>query len=97
MAEDALVEIRVDPDLRERAASVLERLGLSVADAVALLLARTARDGALPFPVDEQHDDWFRRQVEEALDDPRAPLAAEEARALFAASRGALLARIDDA
>ena len=44
-----LVQARVDGKIKEEAAAVLTRMGLTVSDAVRLLLTRVARDKALPF------------------------------------------------
>jgi DNA-damage-inducible protein J len=74
MAATALVQTRIDPALKDRAAEVLDSMGLTVSDAVRILLTRIAREGALPFDfaVDPAaHDAWFRAKVREALDDLR--------------------------
>ena len=44
-----LVQARVDGKTKEETAAVLTRMGLTVSDAVRLLLTRVARDKALPF------------------------------------------------
>ena len=44
-----LVQARVDKEIKEEAAAVLAAMGLSVSDAVRLLLTRVAREKALPF------------------------------------------------
>lgn len=49
MPASALVQTRIDPAIKERAAAVLEELGMTVSDAVRILLTRTAKEGALPF------------------------------------------------
>ena len=87
MPDGILVEVRLQPAVQERAAAVLETLGLTVAEAVALMLERTAQDGVLPFSVDPQHDAWFRAKVEEGLNDARPPLSHEAVGAHFAALR----------
>lgn len=46
---NALVQTRIDPILKEEAATVLAAMGLTVSDAVRLMLTRVAREGALPF------------------------------------------------
>jgi DNA-damage-inducible protein J len=48
MTATALVQARIDPEVKERAAEVLEALGMTLSDAVRILLTRTAREGALP-------------------------------------------------
>jgi len=49
MAANALVTTRIDPDVKEEASAVLAALGLTVSDAVRLLLTRVAQEGVLPF------------------------------------------------
>lgn len=51
MATDAVVRVRIDGRVKEQAAGVLADMGLSVSDAIRLLLARVAADKALPFEV----------------------------------------------
>jgi len=49
MAANALVQTRIDGVIKEEAAAVLESIGLTVSDAVRLMLMRVAQDKALPF------------------------------------------------
>jgi DNA-damage-inducible protein J len=49
MAANALVQARIDQNIKEEAAAVLATMGLTVSDAVRLLLTRVAREHALPF------------------------------------------------
>lgn len=49
MAANALVQTRIDGKVKKKAAAVLDGIGLTVSDAVRLLLTRVARDKALPF------------------------------------------------
>jgi DNA-damage-inducible protein J len=49
MAANQLVQARIDGAIKEEAAAVLATMGLTVSDAVRLLLTRVARDHALPF------------------------------------------------
>ena len=49
MSTNALVQTRIDPVIKERASAVLDELGLTVSDAVRMLLTRVAREKALPF------------------------------------------------
>ena len=49
MPANALVQTRIDGAVKEEAAAVLAAMGLTVSDAVRLLLTRVARDKALPF------------------------------------------------
>ena len=49
MAANALVTTRIDGAVKDEAAAVLATMGLTVSDAVRLLLTRIAREHALPF------------------------------------------------
>ena len=49
MATNEIVRARVDPAIRREADAVLASMGLSVSDALRMLLTRIARDKALPF------------------------------------------------
>lgn len=100
MTASALVQVRIDRELKERAAAVLENMGLTVSDAVRILLTRIANEGALPldFAVDPAaHDAWFRARVREALEDPRPAIPADEVEAHFARRRAAAEAGKDTA
>ena len=44
-----LVQARIDREIKEEAATVLAGMGLTVSDAVRLLLTRVAREKTLPF------------------------------------------------
>ena len=93
----ALVQTRIDPAVRDRAAEVLDGMGLTVSDAVRILLTRVANEGALPAGLTanpEAHDAWFRAKVVEALQDQRPPIALEEAERHFAGRRVAALAKV---
>ncbi len=95
MGANALVQTRIDADVKERAAAVLEGQGLTVSEAVRILLTRTANEGALPFtPVNsEAYDTWFRAKVQEALDDPRPMISMEEVDRRAAERRARLVAK----
>ena len=100
MAATSLVQTRVDPDVKERAAAVLDALGLTVSDAVRILLTRTALEGRLPIELladTKAHDTWFRRKVQEALDDPRPDISGDEVSTEFAARRATILRKLGDA
>ena len=49
MAANQLVQARVDGAVKEEAAAVLAAMGLTISDAVRLLLTRVAQEKALPF------------------------------------------------
>jgi DNA-damage-inducible protein J len=49
MSTNAVVRARIDENIKDRATAVLSTMGLTVSDAVRILLTRIARDEALPF------------------------------------------------
>lgn len=49
MASNALVQARINGEVKDQAAAVLATMGLTVSDAVRLMLTRVAHDKALPF------------------------------------------------
>ena len=100
MPANALIQTRIDPTIKSRATAVLEAMGLTVSDAVRILLTRTANEGALPFELvmtSEDYDAWFRAKVREALTDPRPDVADTDVEAEFAARRAATLAKLGEA
>ena len=50
VAEAGVLPSALSPDIRDRAALVLARMGLTVSDAVRILLTRTAQEGAQARP-----------------------------------------------
>jgi DNA-damage-inducible protein J len=49
MSIDAMVRVRVEPDVKTEAAAVLRAMGLTVSDATRMMLIRVARERRLPF------------------------------------------------
>ena len=49
MVANALVQTRIDGTVKKEATAVLATIGLTVSDAVRLMLIRVAHDKALPF------------------------------------------------
>jgi len=99
MPANALVQTRIDADIRDRASAVLEDMGLTVSDAVRILLTRTANEGALPLDLvanSEAHDAWFRAKVIAALEDSRPDIPDDQVEAHFANSRAAARRRAAD-
>lgn len=87
---NSLVQARIDSEIKDRAAEVLESLGLTLSDAVRILLTRVAKEGSLPAGLvmdSVAHDKWFREQVQKAIDDPRPSIPNEQAEAYFAAKK----------
>lgn len=48
---DTYVRARIDTDTKERAADALEAMGLSISDAIRLLMLRIADERRMPFEV----------------------------------------------
>lgn len=95
-ARTSMLHVRIDERLKSEAAEKLSNVGLTISDAVRILLTRVAREGALPAGLaadPEAYDAWFRAKVQEALSDPRptAPHGAvmDEAQALIDKKRHA--------
>jgi DNA-damage-inducible protein J len=85
-----MLHVRVDDQLKTKAAETLAGFGLTVSDAVRILLTRIATDGGLPAGLTADpaaHDAWFRAKVREALDDTSPPVphtqVMDEAQALI--------------
>ena len=51
MSADTVVRARIDSDTKTQAAAALQAMGLSVSDAIRLLLLRVAEEKRLPFAV----------------------------------------------
>jgi DNA-damage-inducible protein J len=51
MSADAVVRARIDPEVKAQATEALEAMGLSLSDAIRMLLVRIAAEKELPFPV----------------------------------------------
>jgi len=72
-AQTSMLHVRVDDRLKARAAEALAGVGLTLSDAVRILLTRITAEGGLPPGLTADpgpHDAWFRDKVREALDDP---------------------------
>jgi DNA-damage-inducible protein J len=101
MPASALVQTRIDEDIKARASAVLEKSGLTLSDAVRIMLTRTANEGVFPLAVGARSastdgfDAWFRAKVQEALDDPRPPLSHDDVDRHFADKRSKLMAQLE--
>jgi DNA-damage-inducible protein J len=52
VSADSIVRARIDTDTKERAAAALSAMGLSISDAIRLLMLRIAEEQRLPFAVE---------------------------------------------
>jgi DNA-damage-inducible protein J len=92
MAANALVQKRIDADVRDRASAVLESMGLTVSDTVNIMLTRTANEGTLSLEFlsgSEAHDARFQTEMLQALNDTRPDLLDDEVEVHFAKRRTA--------
>ena len=74
-AETTMLHVRINEKLKSEAAETLAGLGLSVSDAVRILLTRVVKERGLPpgLTTDpEFYDPWFKAKVLEAMEDTRA-------------------------
>ena len=92
----SMLHVRVSVELKKEASQRLAEVGLTISDAVRILLTRVTKEGGLPagLATDPQaHDAWFRAKVREALDDARPTVphskVMDEAQALIDAKRRA--------
>ena len=51
MTADTVVRARIDGRVKQQAEDVLDKMGLSVSDAIRMLMTRIAQEKALPFEV----------------------------------------------
>ena len=66
MASDAVVRARIDAETKRSASAALEAMGLSVSDAIRLLMVRIAEERRLPFEIKTANR--VTRQAIEELD-----------------------------
>ncbi len=77
MTHTSMLHVRVDDKLKADATVKLASFGLTISDAVRILLTRVTKEGGLPAGLTtnpEAHDTWFRAKVKEALADTQPPV-----------------------
>ena len=96
MPRTSMLHVRVDDALKADASEALAKVGLTVSDAVRILLTRVVHEGGLPSGMTsdpEAHDAWFRAKVHEALADPGPGIpqrqVMDDVQALIDRKRGA--------
>ncbi|TAM88252.1 MAG: type II toxin-antitoxin system RelB/DinJ family antitoxin [Candidimonas sp.] len=70
--QTSMLHVRVDDSLKAKAGEALANSGLTISDAVRILLTRIANEGGLPASLtadSKSYDTWFREKVYEALAD----------------------------
>ena len=95
-AQTSMLHIRIDDKLKADATETLASFGLTVSDAVRILLTRVVKEGVLPAGLTadpDSHDAWFRAKVRAALVDTRSAVphqqVMEEAQSLIDRKRRA--------
>jgi len=71
-AQTSMLHVRVDDQLKAQASEALASVGLTLSDAVRILLTRVASEGGLPAGLTSDpkaYDEWFRMKVQKALND----------------------------
>lgn len=71
--QTSMLHVRVDDHLKAQASKALSGVGLTLSDAVRILLTRVAAEGGLPAGLTadpDAYDAWFRTKVQEALANP---------------------------
>lgn len=100
MPANALIQTRIDARVKKRAAAVLANVGLTVSDAVRIVLTRTASEGEIPFSLTTtatEHDAWFRAKVQEALNSRKPAVPHDQVDAHFSKRRTAALRKASKA
>ena len=64
MSNDTVVRARIDSDTKKRAAEALQAMGLTVSDAIRLLLLRVANEQRLPFVLQVPNSSTVRAMTE---------------------------------
>ena len=88
-AQTSMLHIRIDDRIKAQAAEALESVGLTLSDAVRILLTRVAKEGGLPAGLTadpDAYDIWFRAKVQEAVRDPTPSIAHADAMATLQAA-----------
>lgn len=81
MTHTSMLHVRVDDELKANAAKNLASFGLTVSDAVRILLTRITKEGGLPIGLmvdPEAHDAWFRDKVKEAMADTQSTVSHKQ-------------------
>lgn len=76
---ETVIRSRIDSSIKLEAQALLERFGLTMSEAIRLFLHQVVIEKGLPFQIRlpkseaQEHDRWFRSQVETALKEADAP------------------------
>lgn len=81
MTHTSMLHVRVNAKLKADATETLASFGLTISDAVRILLTRITKEGGLPVGLTadpEAHDTWFRDKVKEALADTQPTVSHQQ-------------------
>ena len=102
---ETVIRSRIDSSIKLEAQALLERLGLTMSDAIRLFLHQVVIEKGLPFQVKltkeqaVEHDRWFRDQVKAALAEADKPettfVPHDTVRDQWSAKRQALVKRAE--
>ena len=76
---ETVIRSRIDSSIKLEAQALLERFGLTKSDAIRLFLHQVVIEKGLPFQVKlpkaeaQEHDRWYRSQIEAALAEADKP------------------------
>ena len=93
-SKSTIVQTRIDPMIKDRATQVLSQMGLSVSDAMRIVLTRTATEGRFPVEMladQKDYDAWFKAKVMEALNDTENDSDHEQVKSSFLAKRQSIM------
>ncbi|MGW6781048.1 type II toxin-antitoxin system RelB/DinJ family antitoxin [Brucella pseudogrignonensis] len=79
--QTTMIHVRVDEKVKKSATETLANFGLTISDAVRMLLTRIDKEGSLPVSLTTDaasYDAWFREKVNEALADTRPTISHED-------------------
>lgn len=78
MANSSMLHVRIDDALKADAAEKLAAFGLTISDAVRILLTRVSKEGGLPAGLilePDSYDVWFKEKVYQAINDQRPSIS----------------------
>lgn len=76
-----MVHVRIDEDLKNEAAAILQRSGLTVSDAVRILFKKIIQEQSLPKGLifdQSSYETWVEDKIEEALNNRDKKMSYDE-------------------
>ena len=67
MPTTAYVGTEIDPAVRDSASKVFDSIGVSLSEAIRLMISKTARDNSLPFDVSAALEEEYEKKIPNAL------------------------------